>query len=62
MRSRADRRAPGLPVTPPRGEGPGVAVAELVDAAAQALKLDLAAGRAGLDHRVHLQRVQRPGL
>jgi HPr kinase/phosphorylase len=37
-------------------------VAELLDAAAQALKLDLAAGRAGLEHRVHLPRVQRPGL
>jgi HPr kinase/phosphorylase len=39
-----------------------VAVAELLDAAAQPLKLDLAAGRAGLEHRVHLARVQRPGL
>jgi HPr kinase/phosphorylase len=37
-------------------------VAELLDAAAEALKLDLAAGRAGLDRRVHLPRVQRPGL
>ena len=49
-------------LAPPRGEGPGVAVAELLDAAAQSLKLDLGAGRAGLDHRVHLPRVQRPGL
>ena len=56
------RGGPPLPVAPPRGEGPGVAVAELVDPAAQPLKLDLAAGRAGLEHRVHLPRVQRPGL
>ena len=55
------RRA-ALPIAPPRGEGPGVAVAELLDEAAQGLKLDLAAGRAGLDHRIHLPRVQRPGL
>jgi HPr kinase/phosphorylase len=53
---------PALPIAPPRGEGPGVAVAELLDEAAQALKLDLAAGQAGLEHRVHLPRVQRPGL
>jgi HPr kinase/phosphorylase len=37
-------------------------VAELLDEAAQPLKLDLAAGRAGLENRVHLARVQRPGL
>ena len=56
------RGGPALPTAPPRGEGPGVAVAELLDPAAQPLKLDLAAGRAGLEHRVHLPRVQRPGL
>ena len=56
------RGGPALPIAPPRGEGPGVAVAELLDPAAQPLKLDLAAGRAGLEHRVHLPRVQRPGL
>ncbi len=28
----------------------------------RALKLDLAAGRGGLDHRIHAARVQRPGL
>jgi HPr kinase/phosphorylase len=39
-----------------------VAVAELLEGAADPLKLDLAAGRAGLDHRIHLPRVQRPGL
>jgi HPr kinase/phosphorylase len=43
-------------------EGFGVAVGELLDASAQALKLDLAAGRAGLGQRIHLPRVQRPGL
>ena len=56
------RGGPALPIAPPRGEGPGVAVAELLDPASQPLKLDLAAGRAGLEHRVHLPRVQRPGL
>ncbi len=59
---RLARGAPASPVAPPRGEGPGVAVGELVDPASQALKLDLAAGKAGLEHRVHLPRVQRPGL
>jgi HPr kinase/phosphorylase len=39
-----------------------VVVAELLDVAAQPLKLDLAAGRAGLDNRIQLARVQRPGL
>jgi HPr kinase/phosphorylase len=62
MSPRPRRGGPALPLARPRGEGPGVAVAELLDAEAQALKLDLAAGRAGLDHRVHLSRVQRPGL
>ncbi len=62
MPRRPARGGTSLPVAPPRGEGPGVAVAELLDAAAQPLLLDLAAGRSGLDHRVHLPRVQRPGL
>ncbi|HXK11374.1 MAG TPA: HPr(Ser) kinase/phosphatase [Vicinamibacteria bacterium] len=62
MRSRPVRRGAASSVAPPRGEGPGVAVAELLDAAAEPLKLDLVAGRTGLDHRVHLSRVQRPGL
>jgi HPr kinase/phosphorylase len=62
MPRRPARGGTALTVAPPRGEGPGVAVAELLDAAAQPLKLDLAAGRSGLDHRVHLPRVQRPGL
>jgi HPr kinase/phosphorylase len=62
MAPRPRRGGPALPIAPPRGEGPGVAVAELLDEAAQPLKLDLAAGQAGLGHRVHLPRVQRPGL
>ncbi|HSD65899.1 MAG TPA: HPr(Ser) kinase/phosphatase [Vicinamibacteria bacterium] len=62
MPRRAARDGASLPLAAPRGEGPGVAVAELLDEAAQPLKLDLAAGRAGLEHRVHLPRVQRPGL
>jgi HPr kinase/phosphorylase len=40
----------------------GVAVSELLEPVAEALKLDLAAGRVGLDHRIHAARVQRPGL
>ncbi len=62
MARRAARGGPPLPIATSPGGGPGVAVAELLDAAAQPLKLDLAAGRAGLEHRVHLARVQRPGL
>ena len=62
MPRRKARGAPALPLAPAPSGGAGVAVAELVDAAAQPLKLDLAAGRAGLENRVHLPRVQRPGL
>ena len=62
MARRAARGGAPLPIATSPGGGPGVAVAELLDAAAQPLKLDLAAGRAGLEHRVHLARVQRPGL
>jgi HPr kinase/phosphorylase len=62
MPRRAARGGTSLPVAPPRGEGPGVSVSELLEEAAQPLKLDLAVGRSGLDHRVHLPRVQRPGL
>jgi HPr kinase/phosphorylase len=43
-------------------EGPGVAVAEMLEEAAASLQLELVAGQVGLDHRVHLARVQRPGL
>jgi len=54
---------PVVPASPSRAEGaPGVPVSELLDVAAEALKLDLAAGRRGLDHRIHAARVQRPGL
>ena len=62
MARRAARGEAPLPIAASPGGGPGVAVAELLDAAAAPLKLDLAAGRAGLEHRVHLARVQRPGL
>ena len=62
MARRAARGGLPLPIATSPGGGPGVAVAELLDSAAQPLKLDLAAGRAGLEHRVHLARVQRPGL
>jgi HPr kinase/phosphorylase len=44
------------------GDGAGVAVRELVEGAAEPLQLALAAGRAGLDSRIHQARVQRPGL
>ena len=37
-------------------------VAEMLDEAAVGLQLELVAGQVGLDHRVHLARVQRPGL
>jgi len=39
-----------------------VEVGELLGPTAAALKLQLLAGRAGLGNRVHLSRVQRPGL
>jgi len=39
-----------------------VAVRELLGSDAAGLELRLLAGRAGLDQRVHLSRVQRPGL
>lgn len=55
------RRAPAR-ATPVGSEGPGVAVGELLDAAAESLRLDVVAGRTGLEHRIHLTRVQRPGL
>jgi len=43
-------------------EGPGVAVGEMVEEAAAGLQLDIVAGRAGLDRKVYIVRVQRPGL
>jgi HPr kinase/phosphorylase len=42
--------------------GASVAVSELLAPAASLLKLKVLAGRAGLGNRVHLSRVQRPGL
>ncbi len=62
MAARHAGRPPLRPVANTEAEGGGVVVAELLDSAAQPLKLDLAAGRAGLEHRIHLARVQRPGL
>ena len=44
------------------GEGPGVAVAEMVEEAAEDLQLEIVAGRGGLENRVYIVRVQRPGL
>jgi HPr kinase/phosphorylase len=62
MARRAGRRRPSSTVKTAAGEAPGVAVAELLEEAAEPLRLDLVAGRAGLEHRIHLARVQRPGL
>ena len=62
MGKRPTRRRPKLPVAPAPKDGAGVAVSELLESGAEALKLDLAAGRAGTLNRVHLPRVQRPGL
>jgi HPr kinase/phosphorylase len=62
MKTRDASSSRNRPAVQTEAEGPGVVVAELLDAAAQPLKLDLAAGRAGLENRVHLARVQRPGL
>ena len=64
-RARGGRRSPArapLPLAPGPKDGPGVGVSELVEGAADALKLDLAAGRAGLANRIQQARVQRPGL
>jgi HPr kinase/phosphorylase len=61
MRSRASAGA-ARPIEPPQTGGSGVAVAELLGEAARALELELAAGRAGIANRIHLPRVQRPGL
>ena len=43
-------------------EGPSVPVRALLEAGSEALQLKLAAGRGGLEHRITLARVQRPGL
>ena len=62
MRKRPNARRPKLPIAPGPKDGGGVAVSELLESGAEGLKLDLAAGRAGLENRVQLARVQRPGL
>ena len=60
MPGRAKRGEDPLPLA--AAEGPGVPVAEMLDEGAASLRLELVAGQVGLDHRVHLARVQRPGL
>jgi HPr kinase/phosphorylase len=62
MGKRPTERRPKLPIAPGPKDGAGVAVSELLENGAEGLKLDLAAGRAGLENRVHQPRVQRPGL
>jgi HPr kinase/phosphorylase len=63
MKPRAGRRTKAVAIVPTGPtQGPGVAVGELLDEVAEPLRLDLAAGRAGLGNRIHLARVQRPGL
>jgi HPr kinase/phosphorylase len=61
MARRPAPRRPKLPIAA-SPEGAGVTVSELVESAAEALQLDLAAGRRGLGNRIQLARVQRPGL
>jgi len=59
---RSKRGDDELPLVATSAEGPGVPVGEMLDEAAASLQLEGIAGKAGLDHRVHLARVQRPGL
>ena len=51
-----------LPLAVAAAEGPGVPVAEMLDEAASGLQLESVAGGTGLDNRIFLARVQRPGL
>ena len=60
-RKKRGKAAPALAVAT-SAEGPGVAVAEMVEEEAGGLQLETVAGRAGLDRRVYIVRVQRPGL
>jgi HPr kinase/phosphorylase len=60
MPGRSKRGEEELPLA--AAEGPGVPVAEMLEESAGSLQLELVAGRVGLDRRVHLARVQRPGL
>jgi HPr kinase/phosphorylase len=62
MSTRGRGNDPLLPLAMASAEGPGVAVAEMLEDGASALQLELLAGQVGLDHRVHMARVQRPGL
>jgi HPr kinase/phosphorylase len=55
-------RRPGPALRASEASGASVAVRDLLGSDAVGLALTLVAGRAGLDHRVHLSRVQRPGL
>jgi HPr kinase/phosphorylase len=53
---------PGVPRGTSEPGGASVEVRDLLAPDAAGLELTLVAGRAGLDQRVHLSRVQRPGL
>jgi HPr kinase/phosphorylase len=55
-------KRPKLALAHNRAEGVSVAVSELVSGEASTLQLALAAGAAGLGNRIHMARVQRPGL
>ncbi len=59
---RRQGRRPTLPLAPAPKDGASVAVSELVLGGAEALTLELVAGRAGIESRIHLARIQRPGL
>jgi HPr kinase/phosphorylase len=56
----AGKPGPALRASEPSGAS--VTIRDLLGADAAGLALTLLAGRAGLDQRVHLSRVQRPGL
>lgn len=65
MAKASARARPGLtPGTGAFGPAPeaAVAVGDLLDREAEALRLALVAGKAGLGRTLHLSRVQRPGL
>jgi HPr kinase/phosphorylase len=48
--------------TAPPPDGPSLPVRALLEPGSEALQLKLVAGRGGLEHRITLARVQRPGL
>jgi HPr kinase/phosphorylase len=62
MAARSKRKKVPRPIEVAAAHGPGVAVAEMVEEGAATLQLELVAGKAGLDRRVYIARVQRPGL